>query len=219
MKKQIAPLVAALAVLMLFLPGCGNLLKVGDVVQIGGYGWRVLEVRDGSALVLSEKILLTRAYHPAGGEISWAESDIRGYLNGEFYESAFTKKEKTWIQETSVENKSNAKYGTGAGENTVDRIFLLSAKEVETYIPEAENRIAQDVQTGETVLWWLRTPGKGKEYAADVSATGVVDLHGILVVQAGDNENTGLAGMAGDYASSVDGGVRPAMWIRFDRIK
>lgn len=137
-------------------------------------------------------------------------------MNGDFYSSAFTEEEKSRIIECEVENESNGKYGTDAGENTVDRVFLLSIKEVEAYLPRRADRIAQHAETGETLLWWLRTPGKGREYAADVSATGSIDHHGILVVDAGDNENTGLSGMAGDYASSVDGGVRPAMWISID---
>lgn len=176
----------------------------------------MLAVQEGRALVLSEKILSARAYHPAGGPVSWAESDIRAYLNGDFYSSAFTEEEKSRIIECEVENESNGKYGTDAGENTVDRVFLLSIKEVEAYLPRSADRIAQNAETGETLLWWLRTPGKGREYAADVSATGSIDQHGILVVDAGDNESTGLSGMAGDYASSVDGGVRPAMWISID---
>lgn len=218
MKKSTALfLILLMALLMVLLvTACGSSVKSGDLVQLGGCDWRVLDVQEGKALVLSEKILSTRAYHPIGGQISWAESDIRAYLNGEFYSTAFTDEEKTQILESNVENKANNKYGTGAGEDTVDKVFLLSAKEVETYIPESTDRIAQHIETGETILWWLRTPGKGKEYAADVSSTGTVDYHGILVVQAGDNENTGLAGMAGDYASSVDGGVRPALWLQLN---
>ena len=94
--------------------------------------------------------------------------------------------------------------------------FCSASRRSRPISPRSADRIAQNAETGETLLWWLRTPGKGREYAADVSATGSIDQHGILVVDAGDNENTGLSGMAGDYASSVDGGVRPAMWISID---
>lgn len=188
--------------------------KVGDVIQLGGYDWRVLDIHSGQALVLSEKVLSTQAYHPAGGEITWEESDMREYLNGVFYEETFTDEEKADIVETDIENKSNPQYGTGAGNNTTDKVFLLSIKEVEQYITDDDKRIAENIETGETVLWWLRTPGRGKEYAANVETTGYIDYHGILVVEAGDNENTGLKGTAGgDYASSVDGGVRPALWL------
>lgn len=213
MKKSIAFLLA----LMMVLTACGSKasVKAGDTVQLGGYDWRVLDVQEGKALLLSEKVLSRRAYHPAGGEITWEESDIRDYLNGAFYESTFSDEEKEQILESALENKSNSQYGTGGGNNTTDKVFLLSAKEVETYIPDSADRIAEDVETGESVLWWLRTPGRGKEYAANVGTTGYVDYHGILVVEAGNNENTGLTGAAsGDYASSVDGGVRPALWLK-----
>lgn len=199
---------------------CGSIqsqtIVAGDAIEIGGYDWRVLDIQDNKALVLSEKVLLTRAYHPAGGEITWADSDIRAYLNENFYQETFTEEERLCIVESAVENTSNSQYGTGAGVDTVDKIFLLSAKEAEQYLPISEERIAENIETGEVVLWWLRTPGRGKEYAADVSANGSIDYHGILVVAAGDNEsvnNQSTGKASGDYASSVDGGVRPAMWI------
>lgn len=216
MKKSIALLLTVLLALALTACGGKNSMEVGDTVQLGGYDWRVLDVQEGQALLLSEKVLLKRAYHPAGGEITWEESDMREYLNGAFYEETFSDEEKARIVEVELENKSNSQYGTGAGNNTMDKVFLLSAKETEQYITDSADRIAEDLETGEAVLWWLRTPGRGKEYAANVGTTGYIDYHGILVVEAGNNENTGLAGASGDYASSVDGGVRPALWLKLN---
>lgn len=217
MKKSIALLLAVLLALALAACEDKNSVEVGGTVQLGGYDWRVLDVQEGKALLLSEKVLSRRAYHPAGGEITWEESDIRDYLNGAFYQETFSSEEKEQILESALENKSNSQYGTGGGNDTTDKVFLLSAREVEAYIPDSADRIAEDAETGEPVLWWLRTPGRGKEYAANVGTTGYVDYHGILVVEAGNNENTGLTGAAsGDYASSVDGGVRPALWIKID---
>lgn len=218
MKKLISLLL--LALLALTLAGCSEVNsapKVGDTIQLGGYDWRVLDVQDGKALVLSEKVLSKQAYHPAGGEISWEKSDMREYLNGAFYDETFSDEEKANITETDIENKSNSQYGTGAGKDTTDKVFLLSIKEVEQYIPDSAERIAEDIETGEAALWWLRTPGRGKEYAANVGTSGYVDYHGILVVAAGDNENTGLTGaVSGDHASTIDGGVRPALWLNIN---
>ena len=217
MKKSIAFLLAVLLALTLAACAGKASVEVGGTVQLGGYDWRVLDVQEGKALLLSEKVLSRRAYHPAGGEITWEESDIRDYLNGTFYQETFSSEEKEQILESALENKSNSQYGTGGGNDTTDKVFLLSAKEVEKYIPDSADRIAKDIETGESVLWWLRTPGRGKEYAANVGTTGYVDYHGILVVEAGNNENTGLTGAAsGDYASSVDGGVRPALWLKIN---
>lgn len=217
MKKSIAFLLAVLLALTLAACAGKASVEVGGTVQLGGYDWRVLDVQEGKALLLSEKVLSRRAYHPVGGEITWEESDIRDYLNGTFYQETFSSEEKEQILESALENKSNSQYGTGGGNDTTDKVFLLSAKEVEKYIPDSADRIAKDIETGESVLWWLRTPGRGKEYAANVGTTGYVDYHGILVVEAGNNENTGLTGAAsGDYASSVDGGVRPALWLKIN---
>jgi len=217
MKKSIALLLAVLMIMSLTACGGKKTVEVGETVQLGGHDWQVLDVQDGKALLLSKKVLLTRAYHPSGGEITWENSDIREYLNGDFYEATFTDEEKARIVETNLENKSNSQYGTGAGNDTTDKVFLLSINEAEKYIPDSADRIAENIENDETVLWWLRTPGRGKEYAANVGTTGSIDFHGILVVEAGDNDNTGVPGSAsGDYASSPDGGVRPALWLNTD---
>ncbi len=210
--KRIAALLLTF-VLALSVTACGSKVEVGSAVQLGGHDWRVLAVEEGRMLVLCETVLEARAYHPSGGAITWEECDLRDYLNGDFYEQTFSDEEKDRILEVELANKSNSQYGTGGGNNTIDKVFVLNIKEVEEYIPEVADRIAQDAN-GETVVWWLRTPGRGKEYAAIVDTSGYVYYHGILVVDAGDNENTGLTGAAsGDYASGVQGGVRPAMWI------
>ena len=37
--------------------------NIGDIIQFGGHDWRVLDVRDGKALLLSDKIIEKRPYH------------------------------------------------------------------------------------------------------------------------------------------------------------
>ena len=105
MKKRILPLALAIA-LALSLAACGDdspysSAVVGDVIQFGGYDWRVLDIQDGKALIISKDILSTRAYHSVNTEITWEDSDIRQYLNGEFY-NGFSAEEKGWIVETSL---------------------------------------------------------------------------------------------------------------------
>ena len=73
-------------------------LKVGDTFEFGKFEgkpikWLVLTNRDGKLLVLSDKILCKRAY---GGR-KWDKSDIRVWLNNEFYDSSFSESEKNLI--------------------------------------------------------------------------------------------------------------------------
>jgi hypothetical protein len=54
-------------------------IKAGSLLLMDGYLWRVLEVRDSKALVISEIILEQRHFHSysrvalEGDEISWAD--------------------------------------------------------------------------------------------------------------------------------------------------
>ena len=171
-------------------------VQVGDIITFGSYEqdnnpsngpepiqWQVLDVSDGSALIVSEYALDVRAYNNEWVNITWAECTLRGWLNGEFYDTAFNEEEKGRIALTKVENADNPRYGTEGGEDTEDRIFLLSLEEAKTYFEGNEDRrafpteyaIAQDVYVNDdlgTVWWWLRSPGFDSDLAADVDPGG-----------------------------------------------
>ncbi len=171
-------------------------LQVGDHFTFGRYEqdnnrsngpepieWRVLEVSGGSALVVSEDALDARAYNKGWASVTWETSTLRGWLNGEFYETAFNEEEKKRIALTEVENADNPRYGTDGGVDTEDRIFLLSLGEAERYFEDDEDRrafpteyaIAKNVEIWErtgTVWWWLRSPGSLSNIAAGVYADG-----------------------------------------------
>ena len=102
--------------------------------------WRVLtDNYSGKRLLLAESILVSHRY--AESSINYANSEIRAYLNGTFWNTAFTDSEKSMIDETDVDN--SAASTTDAGGNltqatsyacgtTKDKIFLLSEKEAMT---------------------------------------------------------------------------------------
>ena len=82
-------------------------MRTGDHFTFGSYEqdnyeangpepieWRVLEVSGGSALAVSEDALDMRAYNNEWVNITWAECTLRGWLNGEFYATAFNEEEK-----------------------------------------------------------------------------------------------------------------------------
>jgi serine/threonine protein kinase len=118
---------------------------VGDIVNFGRYysQWRVLDVQDGKALLLSEYVIEDRAYHGEWSadtpdreyETTWAECDLRAYLNGEFLDRYFSEDERSQIAETYIVNDDNPwtwqweLYITrSGGDNTTDRVFLLSVE-------------------------------------------------------------------------------------------
>jgi len=96
----------------------------------------------------------------------------------------------------TVKNASNSKYGIRGGNDTTDKVFLLSIEEAETSLFGFTDLLAaKDLLTGEAVWWYLRSPGESVSYAAGVSATGLIDYHGVAGVE------------------DPSGGVRPAMWL------
>ncbi len=105
--------------------------------------WRVLtDNYSGKRLLLAESILVNHRY--AGVSNNYANSEIRAYLNGTFWNTAFTDSEKSMIDETDVDNSaastnpaSNPNRWNGGTNDyacgtTKDKIFLLSEKEVTT---------------------------------------------------------------------------------------
>jgi beta-lactamase regulating signal transducer with metallopeptidase domain len=191
----------------------GSSATAGDILQLGGLDWRVLDIRDGNALVISEKVLLKMPYHapPIGEEIvafavTWEECDLRNYLNQSFYNSFFSEEEKMRIVETPLISNINPEgYG---GKITVDKVFLLSTKEVLLYFGasgELENQPSKaciaETQDGNAAWWWLRSP--------------VDYVHGNHAQAATVLANGGLGiGQQGDYVSNKHGGVRPALWLK-----
>lgn len=105
--------------------------------------WRVLETKNGVSFLLCDSIIDHGAFYNGednreiGGNTvypnNYAHSGIRTWLNGTFYAKAFSSTQQQNIQTTTVDNsaattcKSENPY---ACENTQDRIFLPSYKEV-----------------------------------------------------------------------------------------
>lgn len=166
-------------------------------IPFGGYTWQLLDIQNNEALFITEDIIELKPYHTSSQTTWWSESDIRNYLNGEFY-NKFNEQEKLKIAQAQVTTPShNGNYG---GDPCVDKIFLLSMEEVEQYFPTAygedlfgnKKRVAK--YQGQPYWWWLRQPGFSHEQAIIVYADGTIEPYGA-------NVNSVL-------------GVRPAMWLK-----
>ena len=179
--------------------------------------WRVLNVSDGKALLLADKALDDQKYYTIYTYVTWGSSTVRSWLNGydstsnaygtdysnkNFIDSAFTSSEQSAIETTSVVNKDKLTDGTEGGDNTNDKIFLLSESEVYTdnakaygfvinYDVSDEARRCKssafakamgiDSFTGSessdytgNCWWWLRSMGAYPSDAAIVGSNGYV---------------------------------------------
>ncbi len=179
--------------------------------------WRVLEVKNNQALLLADMALDEQPYNEDQDEVTWKTSTMRSFLNSYsekmnqdeidysltgFVTAAFDEKEQSVIQYTNVINEDNREFRTDAGEDTIDRVFLLSEEEAygRTAIAYGfENTMGDDIARRATSTtyakakgcssygynsmgkeedfsqccdWWLRSPGDGAEHASSVYAAG-----------------------------------------------
>jgi hypothetical protein len=146
----------------------------GSKVYYGDKLWRVL---DDSGFLFSEDLLETKAYHDTRSGITWENCTLRSYLNGQTLNSNFTGTEQDAIKDTSVTNGSNPDYETAGGNNTTDKLFLLSLAEVKN----SNYGFGSDATRAASARWWLRSPGLDDNSAASVYNDGYVDSSGYNV--------------------------------------
>ena len=140
---------------------------------------------------------------------AWEISTIREWLNNEFFETAFSAEGQGRIPTTLVTAEDNYEDRVDAGNDTADKVFLLSVSEVETYFPSNESQMcgateyaiakgaytnnSQVVEGQPPCFWWLRSPGASTFWVMRVNTLGGI--------------------FNGGNVTDVREGVRPAMWI------
>lgn len=199
---------------------------VGDYITFGSYEqdndeangkepieWLVLDREGDKALVVSKYALDCQPYNEMYKIVTWETCTLRTWLNDDFYHAAFSAAEQNRIVTTTVKNDDNPDYGTAGGNDTQDKVFLLSIDEANKYF--ASNEARQCVPTayaeGQGVLtsdsytaaggavaciWWLRSTGNYSARAYSVGSYGYMDY----------NYDVNYTGY----------GVRPAMWIHLE---
>ena len=185
---------------------------IGDTIVFGNYHganeWLVLDKQNGKVLLISKDCLDTKPYNEEYEPVTWETCTLRQWLNGEFINGAFAEKEKALICDTYLQNPDNPEYGTGGGNDTTDKAFLLSIDEANTYFSNDKARattatghareqgiyVSKENATNGNAWWWLRSPGNNSYNAAGVRRDGAVNYSGLDV-------------------HLDDGGVRPAMWV------
>ena len=148
--------------------------------------WRVLQSENGEAFLLSDVILDKQLYNENDKYVTWEKSSLRAWLNKKFIKRAFIDEEREKINITEIINQDNPVYGTEGGNNTFDKIFLLSLSEVseqqdgEKYgFLDDEIRACGKSDFSKTgSWWWLRSPGYASDSAAVVSSRGWVARSG-----------------------------------------
>ena len=86
--------------------------------------WRVLSVDSDGLYIMAEKILDCQHYNNSGNSTTWADCTLRTWLNGYFYDIAFSDEDKQKINTTHLVNGDNPWYGTNGGIDTYDKVFV-----------------------------------------------------------------------------------------------
>ena len=197
--------------------------KMDSTLSFGGYNWRVLDIQDNVALLITEDIIEQRAYHDAYKDITWADCSLRKYLNGEFYDK-FSEADKSRIMPVLNKNLDNQWYGSKGGVDTKDSIFLLSVEEVCKYFGDSRSKLynrgknqrywfeRKDENNNKRIArfegetwgswWWLRSPGRVSVKAVYIHGDGNIGIQG----------NNILKGNISD--GKCTGGVHPALWLK-----
>ena len=203
-------------------------VEVGDTVTFGTYEqddnisngkedieWLVLAKEENKIFVISDKALDCKLYDTSYTSVTWETCSLRAWLNNDFFNTAFDAAEKKMIMNTKVSADKNPEYDTDPGNETTDKLFLLSISEVTEYFDDDESRKCvptayakargaytsnrnKTVSGEETCWWWLRSPGDIQSTVAFINYYGA----GYKVVIRADRyyEDAG----------------RPAMWITID---
>ena len=165
--------------------------------------WRILEVTDGEYMLLSEMILdVSMYYHDINSNRTvdnkriyannYEYSDIRYFLNNDFYNGAFTKSDKTFIVKSIIDNSANTTFESSniyACSDTNDNVFILSYQDIvnTSYLFSTEYdtddfyRVAKvtdyakargiyynnSYELKDTGYWWLRSPSYYVDYRVD----------------------------------------------------
>ena len=95
--------------------------------------WYAIAERDGMLLLLAERALDCMRYNEAAGATTWQTSNLRTWLNGEFFDTAFDEDERAAIVEVKLDNPDNADFGVPGGDAAADKVFCLSLDELGLY--------------------------------------------------------------------------------------
>ena len=222
----------------------------GDTITFGHYEqdndtsngpeaitWKVLDVQDGKALVISEKILARvrhRYVEDGHGAVTWETSRVRQWLSEDFFDAAFSDEEKTAVYLTNVKSEPNPDYtDTDPGKDTQDYVFVLGLEQYDAYF-------ADDGDLFDAIAPYTEVARVGNPYAKDElvrtakyypmnnavrgNADGSAGWWWLRTVgqdYAADGNfmmRVDAAGKADGVGSDADCGVRPAMWVDVDAL-
>lgn len=140
--------------------------------------WKVITKANGTAFVVCDTILANQSFDAEKNE--YDNSDIREWLNEEFYKTAFSEPEKNSIKKTIVneDSKESDKVFLLSDEEAKNEDLLFSTKEKEQKYDVSRQMSTSDYARATGVwmtinedyygngFWWLRSPASDSDQKA-----------------------------------------------------
>lgn len=222
-------------------PRVSNELSTWDCIYFGHYPqsrdnnggyknekikWRVLSINGDNAFIIADKNLDVMEYNKTSKSVTWETSTLRSWINGynsssnsdeidytnnNFIDKAFSSSEQSAIIDSEVSNDGN-------GNDTVDKIYLLSETESEKKSYGFETTIYNE---------WGARAAKNTEYVTDggeIGSSAMVDETGrwwlrskawvsLIVQRMFFVDSTGYVDFSGDNPSSNKNAIRPVLHL------
>lgn len=213
-------------------PGKFDNISVGAEIDFGqfqmntkfddGYEditWIVVKVEGNKLCLLSKYSIMLMPCAPVDGDdyASWAQSDIRSYLNGKFYTKAFSNEEKAMILTTNL-TPTDEEISMGAT-STTDKVYIPSSTELESwfsnkydmrcsltgniyseYSDDGVGSTSSSIYYNSYDDYWLRD--------AEAPWGGILNYPTIKYYDENENDIYGT-----NFSTYEDKGVRPVIWI------
>ena len=192
--------------------------NVGDTIEFGSYyingsdekepiEWIIVDKNEEikTELLISKYALERKKYNDVYASTTWQKSDVRKWLNSEFYSEAFENVGAKFILSSQVDNHKNPDYRTVDANATYDRVFLPSYDEIKKYLSDEQLKckptnhfkdVGGYVNKYGFVDWWSRTAGDSDNHVLYVSADGDIE-------------------MKGDYVTTDDFAIRPMIRVTY----
>lgn len=159
--------------------------------------WRVISVdaEAKTAVIYADSSVCWKTYDESDRDVTWSECSLRFWLNGEYYETAFSDEEKAAIVKCKIStpdfrNPENGEVQATGGADTEDYVWLLSNEEYRSV------RNVHGIRYAYGTDYWLRSPGSAQAKAAMLCNNGRISMEGEKV--------------------NVKAGVRPALKINLE---
>ncbi|MGN0794064.1 MAG: YfaP family protein [Aristaeellaceae bacterium] len=169
--------------------------------------WTVLEVNEakGTVLVISSLALDCRIYHPSRTVVSWGDTYLRNWLVNTFANSALNPREQACIIPQRVANVTDTV--TMLDETQIARYKLAKTgclvSEYAAHLPNPVN-----INEDGFGCWWVRMDKTTSNYKMKFVGRG-----GYVYAASKDDKNGYLKKKGGNYTTSKDNGIRPAMLL------